>query len=164
LTLTNGANDPEGGTIPAGVTAVRVGEFTFNALNSSYTGRDLPILIPGNATSSVRDISVSYTDLNGQIQTSVTQVPVWNGIDQYASTTFQGVDFYAPLNDSTNVEVYIATASVAQGAVPGTAIQVLVGGGNQYGLFEAIDSSGAVTNEINGGTNLAAQGTFYITQ
>ncbi len=165
LSVTRGAGDPVSNNVLAGASSVMVGEFNFAAQNSAYTVQNLAILVPNSAATSVTNVTLSYKDVNGATQTASQPLQV-NALMPYATATFTGLTLYAPLNDSTNLDVYVGTPTIASGATSGAAVNVTLSTGNSNtalnNTFRAVDSSGSPLSVVNSGTAIASNGTFYV--
>ncbi|MDE2173112.1 MAG: peptidoglycan-binding protein [Patescibacteria group bacterium] len=161
LSVTTGAGDPVSNNVLAGASSVMVGEFNFAAANSSYTVNNLVIKIPNGAATSVTSVSVAYKDVNGAAHTA-TQAVTTSASAPYATATFTGLGMYVPMNDSANLDVYVGTPTIASGATSGAAINVSLGTGATVGDFQAVNSAGTATTQINGGVAVASNGTFYV--
>ncbi len=161
LTVTNGAGDPVSDNILAGASSVKVGQFTFNATNSSYLVNNLAVIVPNNAATAVTNVTVSYKDMNGATKTS-TQALTTSTTKPYATATFTGLGMYVPANDSANIDVTIGTPTIASINKSGTGINVkLVATGS--GVFLAQDSSGSTISAVtSGSTRVSSNGTFYV--
>ncbi|MHB8860630.1 MAG: beta strand repeat-containing protein, partial [Minisyncoccota bacterium] len=157
LSVTNGAGDPVSNNILAGASSVNVGEFSFSAQNSSYTVQNLAILVPTAQANDVTNVTLSYKDVNGATQTA-TQALVNGTVN--ATATFQGLTMYVPANDSANVDVSIGTPTIAANATSGAGVKVSLD--TTSSTFRAVNSAGTATTTINGGTSVAAGGTFYV--
>ncbi len=114
LAITRGAGDPVSNNVLAGASQVMVGEFNFAAQNSQYTVQNLAILVPNAAATSVTNVTLSYKDVNGATQT-VTQPLTVNAAMPFATATFTGLTMYVPINDSSNLDVFVGTPTVASG-------------------------------------------------
>ncbi len=159
LTVTRGAGDPVSNNVLAGASAVNVGEFTFNAVNSAYTVNNLAITVPNNVATSVTNVSVSFKDVNGATKT-VTQALAVNPAMPYATATFTGLGMYVPTNDSANIDVSVGTPTIASGATSGAAINVsLIAHGT---TFLAQNGAGSTISMVTGTNEVASNGTFYI--
>ncbi|MFZ1075403.1 MAG: peptidoglycan-binding domain-containing protein [Minisyncoccia bacterium] len=167
LTVTRGAGDPTSNNVLAGASQVQVGEFNFASQNTSYTVQNLAILVPNGVASSVTNVTVSYKDVNGATQTA-TQALAINSANQFATATFTGLTDYVPANDSSNIDVYVGTPTVASGATSGAKINVSLDEGNTStavdNTFRAINSAGAAITTPTGGSGLtlASNGTFVV--
>ena len=161
LSLTRGAGDPVSNNVLAGASSVMVGEFNFASANSSYTVNNLAILVPNNVATSVTNVSVTYKDVNGASHTA-TQALTTSTTAPFATATFTGLGMYVPTNDSANIDVYVGTPTIASGATSGAAINVTLDAGATSGTFSVTNSAGTVTTNVNGGTNVASNGTFYV--
>jgi len=126
LTATVGAGDPTSTVVVAGASSVPVGEFTFNAANSAFTVKELAVLVPNGAATSVTNVTLTYKDVNGATQTASKPLAVaaTNVAGQYATATFTGLTMYVPANDSANLDVSVGTPTVASGATSGAAVSV----------------------------------------
>ena len=160
LSVSKGAGDPVSNNVIAGASSVNVGEFNFAASNSAYTVQNLAILVPAAQSNDVTNVTVSYKDVNGATQTA-TKALVNNGSGN-ATATFTGLTMYVPSNDSSNLDVSVGIPTIASNATSGAGIRVSLDMGATAGTFKAIDSSGAATTSLNGGTNVTAGGTFYV--
>lgn len=116
------------------------------------------------------NVTVSYKDQNGATQTA-TQALAITATYPYATATFTGLQFYVPTNDSSNIDVFVGTPTVASGATSGAAINALISGGGTSGAnndFRSINAAGTPLTNVNGtgsgtsGPNLASNGTFYV--
>ena len=160
LSVAVGANYQTSNNILAGASAVNVGEFTFTGSNSAYTVNNLAILIPNGVARSVTNVTLSYKDANGNAKT-VTQALANSGTGN-ATATFTGLGMYVPMNDSANLDVSVGTPTIASGANSGDGIQVTLDTGATAGTFLAQNSAGATVNQVNSGTAVASNGTFYV--
>ncbi len=161
LTVTTGAGDPVSNNVLAGASSVNVGQFTFSAANSAYTVNNLVIKIPNGAATSVTNVTLSYSDANGNAK-SVTQALTTSASAPYATATFTGLGMYVPMNSSANLNVSVGTPTVASGATSGAAINVSLGTGASTGDFQALNSAGGTLTQINNGVAVASGGTFYV--
>jgi hypothetical protein len=165
LSVTGGAGAPTSNNVLAGATSIPVGQFTFAASNSAYTVNDLAILVPNSAATSVTNVTVSYKDQGGATQTRSASLSV-SALMPYATATFAGLGMYVPVNDSANLDVSVGTPTIASGATSGAAINVSLNTGNTStaidNTFKATDSAGSALTVVNSGTDLAANGTFYV--
>lgn len=161
LSITQGAGDPVSDNVLAGAAEVKVGQFQFTGSNSSYTVQNLAVLVPNGAATSVTNVTLKYTDVNGTAQTA-TQAITTSATAPYATATFTGLTMYVPMNDSANLDVYVGTPTIASGATSGAAITVTLDTGATSGTFRAINSAGSATTQINSGTNVASNGTHYV--
>ena len=161
LSVTTGAGDPVSNNVIAGVSSVNVGQFNFASANSAYTVNNLVIKIPNNAATSVTNVTLSYTDVNGATQTR-TQGLTTSTTAPYATATFTGLGMYVPMNSSANLNVSVGTPTIASGATSGAAINVSLGTGASAGDFQAQNSAGATLTQINSGVAVASGGTFYV--
>jgi len=165
LTITRGAGDPTSANVLAGASSVMVGEFNFAAQNSQYTVQNLAIVIPNSVATSVTNVTVSYKDVNGATQTASQALSV-NAAMAYATAAFTGLTMYVPANDSSNLDVYVGTPTVAAGATSGAAINVSLDQGNASSAvdntFRAVNSAGSATSVAASAGYLASNGTFYV--
>jgi len=161
LSVTTGAGDPVSNNILAGASSVMVGEFNFAASNSSYMVNNLAILVPSGAATSVTNVSLSYKDQGGTTH-NVSQALTTSSTAPYATATFTGLGMYVPMNDSANLDVYVGTPTISSGATSGAAVKVLLDTGKTVGTLSVTDGAGNVTTQINSGTNVSSNGTFYV--
>jgi trimeric autotransporter adhesin len=160
LSVAVGANYQTSTNVLAGASAVNVGEFTFTGSNSAYTVNNLAILIPNGVARSVTNVTLSYKDANGAAK-KVTQALANSGSGN-ATATFTGLGMYVPTNDSANLDVSVGTPTIASGANSGDGIQVTLDTGATAGTFLAQNSAGSTVNQVNTGTAVASNGTFYV--
>ncbi|MHB8710380.1 MAG: peptidoglycan-binding protein [Minisyncoccota bacterium] len=160
LTVTRGAGDPVSNNVLAGASSVKVGQFNFAAVNSSYTVNTVTVLIPNGAATSVSNVSLSYKDVNGATQTMTQALTLPSSTQTSATATFTGLTMYVPQNDSANLDVMVGTPTVASGATSGAAINVTLDKGNGTNLFRAVNSAGAASTTL--AANVASNGTFYV--
>jgi hypothetical protein len=160
LTVTRGAGDPVSNNVLAGAAKVQVGQFNFAGSNSSFTVNNFAILIPNGAATSVTSVTVEGKDVNGNT-VSQTQSLTTSAAMPYATATFTGLGMYVPMNDSSNLNVFVGTPTIASGATSGSGITVTLDSGATSGVFSATNSAGTVSTSFSGG-NLASAGTFYV--
>ncbi len=162
LSVTRGAGDPVSNNVLAGASQVQVGQFNFAAQNTPYTVQNLAILVPNGVATSVTNVTLNYNDVNGNPQT-VTQPLAVSPTAAYATATFTGLTMWVPQNDSSNLNVFVGTPTIANGATSGAGIHVTLDDGNGNNLFRAIDSAGNAKSRYNGNNvNVSAGGTFYV--
>ena len=162
LSVTRGAGDPVSNNVLAGASQVQVGQFNFAAQNTPYTVQNLAILIPNGVATSVTNVTLNYNDVNGNPQT-VTQPLAVSPTAAYATATFTGLTMWVPQNDSSNLNVFVGTPTIANGATSGAGIHATLDDGNGSNLFRAVDSAGNAKDRYNGNnTNVSAGGTFYV--
>ncbi len=165
LSVTRGAGDPTSNNVLAGASSVMVGEFNFSASNSAYTVNNLAILVPNSVATSVTNVTLSYKDINGATKTQTQPLAV-NAAMANATATFTGLAMYVPMNDSSNLDVYIGTPTVASGATSGAGVVVTLDTGNTStsidNTFSATNSAGSSLTVVNSGTSIASNGTFYV--
>lgn len=162
LSVTRGAGDPVSNNILAGASQVQVGEFNFAAQNTPYTVQNLAILVPNGVATSVTNVTLNYKDVNGNLD-SVTQPLAVSSSEPYATATFTGLAMWVPQNDSSNLDVFVGTPTIASGATSGAGIHVTLDDGNGTNLFRAIDSAGNAKDRYNSNNvNVSAGGTFYV--
>ncbi len=161
LTVTRGAGDPVSSNVLAGASLVQVGQFNFAGSNSSYTVQNLAILIPNNVATSVTSVTVKGKDVNGAV-VSQTQSLTTSTTAPFATATFTGLNMYVPMNDSSNLDVYVGTPTIASGATSGAAIVATLDMGATSGTFAATNSAGTVSTSPSSTTNIASNGTAYV--
>lgn len=161
LSVTRGAGDPVSNNVLAGASSVMVGQFNFAAANSAYTVNNLSVLVPNNVATSVTSVTVKGKDAAGNV-VSQTQPLAVSAAKAYATATFTGLGMYVPANDSSNLDVYVGTPTVASGATAGRGINVTLDAGATTGTFLANDSANNALTTVNTGTNIASNGTFYV--
>ncbi|MFH1178286.1 MAG: peptidoglycan-binding domain-containing protein, partial [bacterium] len=158
LIVARGSSEPTSRNITMGDSSVPIGQFKFSALNSAHTVQNVKILVPNNVSNSVTAVMVRYRDVNGSMQTA-TQALTSNLGYTYAIAYFSGLTMYVPANGSANLDVLINTATVAMGGTPGAIVRAEF----DTSGFNAVDSSGTVLTQINGGVNITAGGMFTLT-
>ncbi len=160
LAVSRGAGDPVSNLILAGASQVQVGQFSFAANNSAYTVQNLAILVPNGVATSVSNVTLNYTDVNGNTQTATQPLQV-NSSMAYATAVFNGLTMYVPSNSTSNLNVFIGTPTIASGATSGAAINVSLDTANDTN-FRAINSAGVPLTTVNSGVSIASGGTFYV--
>lgn len=165
LTVTRDSGTPVNANVIAGSSNVHVGKFDFAAANSSFTVQQVKIKVPVSAATSVSNVTLKYKDAAG-VQQTVTQaleVPSSGSSLTYATATFTGLTMHVPQNDSADLDVYVDVPTIANGAVSGAAISVLIDANEG---FRAVDGSGtADTSAASSDVNSAAStgyGTMYV--
>tara|TARA_B100000508_G_scaffold60333_2_gene47538 strand:+ start:81683 stop:85054 length:3372 start_codon:yes stop_codon:yes gene_type:complete len=155
LTATTGAGDPNADNVVAGQSSVHVGQFNFAAANSAYTVREAQIKIPNNASTSITDVTLKYTNTAGAVEEKTQALVTGAGA---GTASFTGLDFYIPADSDRNVDVYVGIPTIASGATAGAAISVDL---DYDTSFKAIDESGATSTSV-GSADVSAAGTFYV--
>lgn len=165
LSVTRGAGDPVSNNVLAGSASVKVGQFNFASANSAFTVRSLAILVPNGVATSVSSVTVSFKDVNGATLTQTQPLAV-SAAMPFATATFTGLSMYVPVNDSSNLDVFVATPTIASGATAGAAINVSLNTGNSStaidNTFVAQNSASTNLTVVNSGTDIASNGTFYL--
>ncbi len=139
LTVSRDAGTPVNSNVIAGATMVHVGKFNFDGANSSYTVQELKVKIPADAATSVSNVTLKYKNSAGVEQTASQALSLSSGDQPYATATFTGLSFYVPLNDSSDVDVYVDIPTTTSGAKSGAAISAVLDANEG---FKAIDSAG----------------------
>jgi hypothetical protein len=106
LTLAVSANNPDSDNVVAG-TMVKIGQFTFKAVNSGFTVNELKVKVPNGAASSTNGVTIKYKDVAGVTQT-VSQALV-TGTEANATATFTGLSMYVPKNNTVGSDVEVWT-------------------------------------------------------
>ncbi|MDE1966354.1 MAG: hypothetical protein KGI41_03905, partial [Patescibacteria group bacterium] len=102
-------------------------------------------------------VELQYLDANGVKQT--TGPGLMTTYSSAATTTvqFTGLNFYVPMNDSSDVTVLVNTPTIASGGnVAGTKIQVAL---NRSTNFQAVNSAGTASTTAFASTNPISYGT-----
>lgn len=155
-------NTPDSANVVAGSSVpVKVGSFRFTAQYSPFTVDKIAVKIPSGAATSVSSVILKYKDAAGLDQSS-TQVLTTDTTSPYATSTFSGLTFYVPQNDSRDLDVYVSIPTIASGASTGAAISALL----SYNTgFNATDSAGNASTSI-GTVDLTSvstgKGTMYV--
>jgi len=155
LTATAGAGDPSSNNVVAGQSSVHVGQFNFAAANSGYTVRELQVKIPNNASTSITDVTLKYTNSAGAVEEKTQALVTGAGA---GTASFTGLDFAVPSDSDRNVDVYVGIPTIASGATAGAAISVDL---DYDTSFKAVDESGATSTSV-GSADVSAAGTFYV--
>lgn len=151
------AGNPVNANVIAGSSAVKVGQFTFSAQNSPFTIQNLMVEIPSGAATSVSDVVIKYKDQSGAQQSSTQALALPSSGQAYATSTFQGLTAYVPSNDSTDIEVWVDTPTVANGATSGVGVSAVIDASAMG--FKAIDAAGNQVTTFNSGTALNSAAT-----
>ncbi len=147
---------PDNKNVVAGSTDVKVGSFKFTAQYSPFTVDKLAVNIPSGAATSVSSVTLKYKDANGTDQTA-TQALTVPSTEPYGTSTFTGLTFYVPQNDSRNVDVYVSIPSISNGASTGAQVSARLAYNRG---FNSTDSAGNASTTV--GTtagDLASNGT-----
>lgn len=163
LTVTRDAGTPVNSNVIAGSTSVHVGRFDFSGANSSYTVQELKIKVPADAATSVSNVTLKYKNSAGVEQTVSQALALSSGVQPYATATFTGLTMYVPLNDSSDLDVYVDVPTTTSGSNSGAAISVLIDANEG---FKAIDGAGtsdttAASSDVNSAAN-SGYGTKYV--
>lgn len=132
-----GAGNPSSANILAGTTNT-VGQFTFNAVSSSYTVQNLGIAVNGSAA--VSNVNLTYKNASGATL-SATQV-VNSGVAK-----FTGLSLYVPANDQSDFSVSVVVPTVANigASLSGATTTVALSSSD----FRAINTAGSATTTIS---------------
>lgn len=155
LAASVGAGDPDSDNVVAGSSSVHVGEFNFAAANSPYTIREMQVKIPNDASTSVTNVTLQYTNSQGAVEEK-SQAVVTGAGD--GTATFTGLDFYIPADDDRSVDVFVGIPTIASGAKSGAAISVDLDWNTG---FKATDAAGTTSTSV-GSADVSAEGTFYV--
>ncbi|OGG57198.1 hypothetical protein A3D71_03185 [Candidatus Kaiserbacteria bacterium RIFCSPHIGHO2_02_FULL_55_20] len=154
---------PENANIIAGSNGVKVGSFNFTASNSSFTVQELAVKIPVNAATSVSGVTLKWA---GGPANGVSAVLAVNSAAAYthATSTFTGLTFAVPMNETKTIDVYVDVPTIANGATSGTAVSALLAWNSG---FKAVDSAGTASTtmasyaDLNGAAT-SGKGTMYV--
>lgn len=163
LTVARDAGTPVNSNVIAGSSMVHVGRFDFSAANSAYTVQEVKIKVPADAATSVSNVTLKYKNSAGVEQTVSQALALSSGVQTHATATFTGLTMYVPLNDSTDLDVYVDVPTTTSGSKSGAAISVLIDAGEG---FKAIDGAGtsdttAATSDVNSAAS-SGYGTKYV--
>jgi len=162
LNIARAAGNPVNANVIAGASQVEVGAYTFSSQNSAYTVKKLEITIPNNSATSTTGVTLQYTDVNGATQT-VSSAVFASSTTSVATSTFSGLSFFVPKNDSSVLKVFVGIPTIANGATSGTAISATLI--HNIG-FQAIDSTGSATSTTSGSSDISSAnsgyGTMYV--
>ena len=154
LSAAIGAGNPTSAVEVAGASQVKAGQFTFTAQYSPFTVDSLAILVPANAATSVSNVSIGYTDVNGAAKTASAALHLSSGAQTYATAVFSGLTFYVPANSTADLNVYVDIPTIANGATSGAQISTMLDNhSNAFGGtgFHAVNSAGSATTTFVGG-------------
>lgn len=163
LTVTRDPGTPVNSNIVAGADMIHVGKFDFAAASASYTVQEVKVKVPADAATSVANVTLKYKNQAGVEQTVSQALTLSSGQDTHATATFTGLTMYVPQNDSADLDVYVDTATVAEGAKSGAAISVVLDADEG---FKAVDSAGTsdtslASSDVNS-TASSGYGTKYV--
>lgn len=156
LSIARSASNPVSANVIAGASQVEVSNYTFSAQNSPYTVTKLEITLPNNVATSTTGVTLQYKNASGATQT-VTSALSTNSSTSVATSTFSGLSFYVPKNDSADVKVFVGVPTIANGATSGAGITTTLI--HNIG-FQAIDSTGNATTSV-GTANVSGTSTGY---
>ncbi len=165
LTVSRDSGTPVNSNVIAGTAQVYVGKFNFAAVNSAYVVSELKVKVPADAATSVSNVTLKYKDKLGASQTITQALSLSSSAQSHATSTFTGLTFYVPMNDSANVDVYVDVPLISSSAKSGAAISVLLDGDEG---FKAVDDAGTADTTLSGSAadiNSAASsgyGTKYV--
>ncbi len=149
---------PDAANVIAGAAEVKVGSFRFTAQYSPYTVQEIKVKIPANAATSVTAVTLKWP--GGSASQALT---LSSGAQTHSTATFTGLTFAVPMNQDTNLDVYVGLPTVASGATSGAAISVLLDADEG---FKAVDSSGASDTTLAGSdldsSATTGKGTMYV--
>jgi hypothetical protein len=159
---TDNGNTPDNTNVIAGSNMVKVGSFRFTSQYSPYTVDKVMVEIPSGAATSVGSVIVKYKDINGADQSSTQSLTLPSTTQGAATSTFSGLTFYVPQNDSRSLDVYVSIPTIASGASTGAGITSQL----VYNLgFNATDSAGNASTTV-GSANYTSvstgKGTMYV--
>ena len=123
-----GAGDPYSAIVVAGSSSVNVGQFTFYAINSTYSVQNLDVQI--NSGTGADITTASLVDASGNV---IATQSVSGNVAQ-----FRGLSINVPSNDQTDISVTVGIPTTASGARSGDVLSAKLLAAN----FRAVDASG----------------------
>ncbi len=161
LTATVDPGTPANNNVIAGASEIHVGKFDFATANSSYTVEEVAVKVLANNATSVGSVTLKYKDKDGAAQTVSQALTLSSGAQTHATATFTGLNFYVPLDDSADLDVYVSVPTTQNGASSGRGITVLLDADEG---FKAVDSAGTSDTSLASADLDSAANTGYGTQ
>lgn len=164
LSVAQGSGDIVSQNAVAGLSNVKVGQFTFTGSNSSFTVNNLGILVPNAGASAISNLALQYTDAtSGQVVTS-NWLPVVSNGSTFATATFSGLNVGVTNGGTGSVTVLANLAPISASNTSGNSVNVSLDWGGTAGgnnSFRATDSAGNLLTTV-GAANVASRGTVYV--